>query len=108
MAKGIRLLDKKQFLFNQEKNLAGKSFERYIPLNMFLNGNLTFSEMTFREISRFNRTSPSQYVMDTHEKRFIKPHTFLNINMDNNSPPSAFFFIFYRTIFFFFLVTSTR
>ena len=33
LAKGIRLLDKKLFLFIQKKIHASKSFERYISLN---------------------------------------------------------------------------
>ena len=33
VAKGIRLLDKKYFLFIQEKIMQVRAFERYIPLN---------------------------------------------------------------------------
>ena len=32
VSKGIRLLDKKAFLFIQEKNMQVRAFERYIPL----------------------------------------------------------------------------
>ena len=37
VAKGIRLLDKKEFLFIQEKFMQVRAFERYIPFNNVFN-----------------------------------------------------------------------